>query len=250
MSRPGGPRFNARLSWINALGGGANIGDIWHCAAGVGLSGAAITGWTGQYRGLVLTPNATSARPTYAADGSNFRGQPVVQCAKSNLGMLQNTGLSLGSSSDVGHLVVIGRTRVDPTGTDYDHIGIALSSTVGRYLTIQQASSSHAWAQITFTSHGNFTQTPTNAVDTAPHLFDLGNDAASNRTWIDGIDGGGAGSIEAATMESPVSTLQIGANTSGRGSEFSFALFAYLFSQPTSAQRATLRELARAEFGF
>lgn len=53
--------------------------EIWDSRYGIGLSGSAVVGWTGQVRGIVLVPTAAANRPTYVVDGTKFGGKPVVQ---------------------------------------------------------------------------------------------------------------------------------------------------------------------------
>lgn len=73
---------------------GSALIEMWHSQLGVAtVSGAADT-WTGQVRGVVLQAPGASQRPIYGADGSNFGGKSVVQCAKTGSKYMLATGFS------------------------------------------------------------------------------------------------------------------------------------------------------------
>ena len=58
---------------------------------GITLSSGAVQSWQDQLNGFVLSALGASQRPSYAADGSNFGGRPVVQTAASSTRILQGT---------------------------------------------------------------------------------------------------------------------------------------------------------------
>jgi hypothetical protein len=104
---------------------GALLVDYWTTKdnAGVGLGSGTFTSgtidtWTGQIRGLVLQAPAAGQRPVYAADGGDFAGKSVVQCAETGTKCLvqltpQTPDIFVaGTRPWIG---LIGRLRTSPT---------------------------------------------------------------------------------------------------------------------------------------
>jgi len=53
--------------------------EWWHSEKGISLVGGQVQSWTGQKKGIALTPLTAGARPDYGADGAFFQGRSVVK---------------------------------------------------------------------------------------------------------------------------------------------------------------------------
>lgn len=53
--------------------------EWWHSEKGIGLVGGQVQSWTGQQKGIVLTPNTAGFRPDYGTDGAFFNGRNIVR---------------------------------------------------------------------------------------------------------------------------------------------------------------------------
>lgn len=247
MSRPGSPRFNARMSYVNVLGGEANIGEIWHC--GVGL---AANSWVGQYRGLVLVPQADT--PSLAVDGSYFRGRSVLQCSRSGSGsgLALTLATAIGSTTGLGEIFFVGRERVEPAGSSYDNL-----FTIAR----QNADTSYGSVLATLydqTNHGyiaqRYNQSPLVntfgaqvAGGTAPHLIEAAMEATGMSVYVDGVYSTYYGYAQTAPPLGQINQFFVGLN-GGYRSDASIALAGWIFNPLTADQRVQLRELVRTDF--
>jgi hypothetical protein len=261
MGRPGFPRLSGASAYQTVLG--ANLCALWHCGSGISLSSGLVTQWTDMIHGIPLTPPLTANRPTYAADGSYFRGLPVVQCAKANYGGLQIVaGNGYGNSTDNGELIVVGRNRVDYTdATAYDHIvevmNYATGDFNGRFLFSPQTSPNHGM-QYWVPSGGGASQggTPYDQ-GLVPHLLEgaliglVSGTSLEMKTWVDGVQVTDFSNTTTRTaMPGTFDTVRIGVYAPlPRGCEFSFALVAYCSNPITTVQRALLHALVSSDFG-
>ncbi len=128
--------------YITALGG--NLRELFHAEFGVetNLSGRVLA-WTSCLNSLRMTPASSGARPTFAVDGSNFRGKPVVQCTAAGTGLYGDLSPSDAFISGFYPWVCsVYRLRAVP-GTDGDYIvadfGHALSNDIA-YLQYRRVS--------------------------------------------------------------------------------------------------------------
>jgi hypothetical protein len=260
MGRPSFPRQSGASAYQTILG--SNLCALWHCGSGISLSSGLVTQWSDIVHGIPLTPPLTINRPTYAADGSYFRGKNVVQCAKANYGGLQIVaGIGYGiSSSDLGYIFVVGRSRVDPSGADYDHIIEVVnyaSSAKSRILISQAATPTHGyqyWCTVSGTNCGGFYS----ELGVQAHLFEgsmtafTPTTAVRIETWVDGVLATDYNNnVGPPNAPGTFDTIRLGVDaTLPRGSEFSYALVGYCSNPITAEQRAVLYALASSDFGL
>lgn len=96
----------------------ASAVEYWHSELGVALIGGEVDTWTGQLRGLALQAISASQRPTYAADGANFKARLVVQSnAAATRGLTLNpVAPPLTVAGSKPHAYLITRYRTLPAG--------------------------------------------------------------------------------------------------------------------------------------
>lgn len=277
--RPGRPQLTNPLSYRSILG--SKLGEVWHCGAGIALSGTDVTSWTGLVRGIQLVPSGPSTRPTYGADSTYFKGRNVVQSTRSTLTGLAASFTPIGGSSDLGCVLFVGRTRTDPAGTDFDMMASIINtngleplfhSNSLDLMIVQNGQTS--WGGLSggfggIVAHGFVYEDASHFVN-GYGTPESGAGIVNQKTWELGFytDGLGVGTghdnfenyvdgtLAAATYDistvstrlGPVDTVKFG--TSGaRGSDASCAFLAYLFSPPTTTERALLMSMFAAEFG-
>jgi hypothetical protein len=225
---------------------GGLLVEEWHASLGIATVSGNVDTWTGQVRGIVLQAPGAAQRPAYVADGANFRGSSVVQCAVTGGKCLQQlTAISpavflSGTRPWIG---TVSRMRANAAGAAV--IFVALDSPVTQIL-------------------GGFT---TNTGTTLTSQFSSSaaiatNNSTSVRLLESSLDSSGVNVLEengiqiatngaSILLAAAAQALTLGANSAGAAvNDVSAALILLCSARPSPAQRAAVLASARAEWGF
>jgi hypothetical protein len=220
--------------------------DYWCSDDGsVALSSGDADTWTGRYAAKPFT--FTTARPTFGADGTNFNGRPVVQCA--NTGgtrcMRYAAGATLFASGSRPLCYVVMRARnVLGSGGEHRYVGNGVNATSNRM---------GIWDDSAFPTN-RFARAGTVTVNgpvpsTTQNRFML---------WADGTLGnlkvGSSTSTVSDTngMAVNIDTLSIGSNSAfaSESSDVSIAFLAWFTSKPTDAYLQKLDNWVARRYGI
>ena len=236
------------LPTYSELLGGRLLGD-WDARLGAAHSDDAGTekwdSWTDQVQGIVKVAPASVQRPVYAADGSNFRGLPVVQCNIANQRCLRNNaiGFTFLASGSRPYIRVVGRMRNVPDGSTQNTIAGSGRFAVGDDLRLWSNSSGSA--NLTY-QQGNSAA----YVASVPgvHAFEGLDDGTLKRLFIDGVE---VATGTSNTLGSNTTGVWVGTDASGSHFfDFSVARVAYGSEAPTAAERNTMMAIDRSDWGF
>lgn len=236
--------LSRRKSYQNILGG--LLLELWDARAGTAFSGSAFISWTGLIRGITFSAPAVPQRPNWAADGANFNGRNVVQCATSGTKCLKVAGLS-GFMPAGSRPWIFGVARYRTLGAGgafpalYD-FGGAASDLIITSLTPGGAGSSLRayWSPTVVTGP---------AADTNVH---------GTATWLDGtnenlsVDGSNTSGANAAALSADITNIAIGngVTTDAVCSNTSHAMRLVCSQYPGAAAAAAVLALAKADWSF
>lgn len=223
---------------------GANMVAQWHHLAGIALASGDTQSWTDQVGGVTETAPAAGQRPTYAADGANFRGLPVVQSFLTGAKFLENQTTipaTLIPSGSRPWFLMVGRARDVGTSGNIIDASDAGAGAQDVYF------SNLATQRLFWAASGVIVNI---ARDTNVHLTEWGADGVNATIAVDGVDTNVA---SANAMSATITKLAFGGDArslAGNESNHSFAMVIICRSKPSASERAAVLALARAEWGF
>lgn len=178
--------------------------------------------------------------PTYAADGTNFKGQPVPGTTKSGPNNFAGTVTSLGAVGTRPYFAAVGRF-LGSLATDDTLCALTNDAAPDLEFAVRVAGSNVAgfFEGVSVTGP---------AVDSNVHLFEIWNDGSLTHFAVDGVD---TTSASGATVANALVNVHIGASFSGNNPVGSFVSRLIVASAaPTTAQRVLLLNLLRSLDGF
>lgn len=222
---------------------GEMLRACWHAALGIELNSvvatAEIDAWLDQVNNIRMLPAGNPA--IYAADGSNFRGRPVVHSSQSAARGMRVAGLSVPilSTGEAGCLISFSRWKANANGAALFGTGV---NAVSDNMRVGDNATNHI-----ATMPGGAITGP--AFGTGQHVWKLSSDGATTSALtIDGTDytvaaGAGLGANQTA--------IAIGCNGSGANafSDAAHACLIVLRGSPSANQWAATRTLLTREFG-
>ena len=229
---------------LDALLGG-KLREVWDARFGYTLDGTTIVSWAGQKLGLVIDADAAADQPTFAADGANFMGRPVVQCATPDAGdylIERDFGLDLHASGARPHVAVVSRFRQVNGGYNlFQHI-----DAVPRVYIVGNGS----LTPVTFDYRSVWELTTASSAteDTSPHLFEFYLTAAGEVAIA--IDGGAPVlSGSGVSLSEAVRGLSIGNDQVAFIGEVNIAAVLELTSELSAGERTALHTWATDNWG-
>jgi hypothetical protein len=207
---------------------------------GVTSSSGVVSSWRGQVRGTNLTPPGTG--PTYAADGANFGGKPVVQTAITGSKVLACTGLSgFVANGSKPYVFSVYRFRVLDTGLNAGVFDLGDAALTRHYLTWRTDNSVHFLVN--------------NATDVAGPVGDLLPHTA--QTWVGTVtnltvDASAFTAVGATGVSADVTQIGLGCLSFAgniQPSDTSHAMHLVCSSVPSGAQIAAIKALTLADWG-
>lgn len=231
-------------SYQSILGG--LLVELWHSQLGIATVSGNVDTWTGQVRGIVLQAPGAAQRPVYAADGSNFQGKSVVQCALTGAKCLQQLAAQspsiflAGSRPWVG---LLGRVRSYPgatAGIEVVVLDFPITQVIGDLQTAPTPVVSSVFAGSTASLSDN---------STAVRLLGGGlSSSGVNTVSVNGVASNTSGSGLSIPADGKV--VSLGANGAGSlGIDLSAVLLFFCNAYPSAAQLFGIVALAQAEFG-
>lgn len=258
--------------WITGVGMTLAAGQTTSYGTQIGVTGTNVLSWRGVLQGLTWQAVTAARAPAYVADGSNFRGVPIVQFYHPVAYPAQNPPRGFatlqppaqGLSTDVGMLFYVGRQLVDnqKTNQDFEHVmsmGRGLASGVGGTnawtMNFNQTAgaSNHGMMGETWQQSDGNHNFPGLFPEVTPQLYhgSVGCSNASNQ-WpcylarADKFKYGGA----ISTPIGQADFLRLGLLPEiDRGCNFGCALAGWCRAQPTASQLSALIALCNAEWG-
>ena len=224
---------------------GSNLVEYWDSTAGIGLVSSAADTWTGQKLGLVLTAPAAGQRPVYGADGSNFGGASVVQCAITNSKCMNIpvSGTNFFTTGQKPFILWVGRYRT-----------LTAAQTTAFF--VQDTASTQVTTTGVFTGGVNWfsqwfsvsARTDGAAVTTSPVTVrtDLRASDGKNELGIDSAALVVSGTGAAITVN--INVAQIGNDRGARFSDTSHRGLILCAAVPTTAEIAALYRYVNAEW--
>lgn len=233
-------------NFIQVLTGiwGPLLRACWHAGIGIdavtGTGGSgAVNSWTDAINGYILAPSSNS--PTWAADGSNFRSRPVVQCSQASARGLRLTPASpaIFLVGETPALIGVARWRANANNASLFDVGINAVSDPNR---IYDDATNHV-----ATIAGTGITGP--AFGTTQHQWFLRSDGAT--TSVLTIDTTDYTTASGAALGADQTAIGVGANASGASgyADVSVACLVLLSAQGTATQRAATARLFTREFG-
>jgi hypothetical protein len=229
---------------------GALLVEMWDARANVATDGGGVTTWTGV-NGNVLTPTV-GQQPAYSADGTNFKGLPVIQ---TTLGAGVATGLSsTGTFVTTGTrpwTFSVARFRTVPSvDQSYSIIGIGRAALSDNHYVHGWRTSSGATNNIIgYTNSSGAGGTVIGPlIDTDVHSFHYSNDGVNNVLTVDSTV---YTTAFTAAVSANLTIIGVGRAASGtyHASNTSHALHILCSSSPNAEQIAALKNLAYRDFG-
>lgn len=197
--------------------------------------GATAAAWVSR-NGRSLSAVGT---PTYAADGTNFKGAPVPGTTKSGPNNFAGTVTSLGAVASSPYVAVVGRFAGSLSTDD------ALCSLTNDAIPDLEFAVRVSGSNVSGYVGGTAVTGP--SIDNNVHLFELWNDGASHFA-VDGSDTTVAGPISVANA---LVNVHVGASYSGNGPVGSFVSRVIVASSvPSTAQRTLLLRVLQTLDGF
>lgn len=217
--------------------------EMWHASLGIALVGSAVDTWTGQIRGTVLQAPAAAQRPVYGADGSNFGGQSVVQCAAASIKCLKASGLTgfLASGSRPWTSNVVRFRDLAGTAPFVNDIGTAATDE-HRVRANTGGTSFQYFLAATGTSSAGAANTNVNS------LVGWG-DGTNGMVAVNGVVSSGA-NISSLVNDVTALALAVAITTNSVISNTSHAHYLVCSAAPSAAQQAAVLALQRSEWGF
>lgn len=218
-------------------------GWLWHSQLGVALDTGEVQSWTDQVLGFTQTAPSSVTRPTYVADGTNFRGLPVIgiqDAADKRLALTPTPSILIPTGSRPW-LCVVGRIAAFPAAGSKWLFRIIDAGQTTAVLSLR-INPTQLIAELAGDIGGAFSDT------TSVHTFEAYLTAAGVQVVeVDGVvfATGGTG-LSTAIDADRVST----GNNAGSVADAFIALAACRPTTPPDAQRAQFRTLAKAEFGY
>lgn len=179
--------------------------------------------------------------PTYAADGTNFKGAPVPGTTKSGPNNFAGTVTSLGAVASRPYVAAVGRFA-GSLATDDALYSITNDAAPDLEFAVRVAGSNVA---------GFFEGTSVTGpvVDNNVHFFEVWDDGALTHFAVDGVDT--SVTTSGASVTHALVNVHIGASYSGNNPVGSFVSRLIVASAvPTAAQRAQLLQVLRTLDGF
>jgi hypothetical protein len=227
----------------------ANTIEWWHSELGIVTVANEVDTWAGQKAGLTLTASSATQRPTYAADGSNFRGRPVVQCEIAvNRGML-GTFAPFTSAGSRPWAFLVWRERTLQTVNPEYFVSFGAGGFGQGFFPAWHPGGGNNWA---FTSNNNDPVAIFNPHNTNQHRTEVGYDPGNADKFYYSMDGAARIFAAASTVvANACTTLAVGRrhDADSARADSSHAFIVIASSKPTDLEIATLNSDAQAIWG-
>lgn len=232
-----------------------SVHSWWRADLGTDVVNAAITNWTDQINGKLLTQATVAKKFTHTSSDAAYAGQATL--AIPTTGWMDSTGatsmwpfLSNGTGADI---FVVG--SMANTGAYWYLSATAnAASQVGFHAAINIAAS-----QVYRVSNGSGTHSVNSSVGgspgTGPHLFRFSLADSSTPKWLHERDGAtiasGSSYGAALSTSNPVATLRVGGDTSGAAtSAAKIAELVILSARASATELANLERYFASRYGL
>ncbi len=243
--------------YIAALG--SKLCEFWTADYGVEVNTAGeVLGWTGAVKGTRLAPATSGNRPTFATDGSNFRGKPVVHTAETGTKGLYGEAPGAGApvvpnaknvwSISVCRIKTVPGAGVDQRWTIFDG-GHNLSNDL-HFLEYERISGTTALHYQMNSGIGTGANLVGPTPDANQHVYVCYTNGSQSRIDIDGSNA--ASTANTAVVNSGIWGFAIGrrAGQNINGSDVAHAMHLICSAPPTSGELTTLMQLIASDWSI